>query len=418
MSPHPLVALRGLLLATTTAVVGVAAVASLTPVGGTALPATSAEVTSYGAAAAVAPVPLATRLPDVAAILDAQRAAGLDCDTTATGLPVCVHGDHEPPAGAQPSYATAASDGAATTAAGGGAIGCYGDGQSGPRVRLVYARPQATRDQYAATLGSFRRWAAAMSGQVDASAARTKGRRHVRFATTAGGSCTLLVQHVVLPREAFGTFRATIDALQAAGLDQPRSKYLVWADTTGYCGMSTSYADDRPGLDNANNGPLPGYARIDRRCWGRAETHELVHLLGGVQPSARNATAGFHCNDGADVMCYDDGTASSRQRSVCPAEQVHLLDCRSDDYFSTAAPRGSYLQTHWNVARSSFLAPTLTDARQPSAPASPSPAPSPSRAPSPAASPPGAVPPAGGLLPTLPPLPTLAPLPSLLGGAR
>lgn len=239
---------------------------------------------------------------------------------------------------------------------------------------------------------------------------RTGGRRHVRFATTPGTSCQLTVLNVVLPDSAFGSFRATIDALEVRGFNAPASKYLVWADAVGVCGMATTYADDSPGPDNLNNSGYPAYGRIDRRCWGKVETHELVHMLGGVQRSARNATAGFHCSDGHDVMCYDDGTAGSTQKSVCAREWAQLLDCRSDDYFSVAPPTGSYLATHWNTARSSFLAAASTEAAPPSPrPASPAPSASPTPTPAP-------------LMPDveLPPLPSLppvlpSPLPALLG---
>lgn len=294
-------------------------------------------------------------LPPPAQVLRERIATGLDCALSASGVRLCLHGEDAPPGDPQRAGGSA---GATPTE---GAIGCYGNGMHGPRVRAVYARPQSAPDRFAASVGSIRSWAAGVSSQFDASAAQTGGRRHVRFATTSGSSCIVAVMSVALPDSAFGSFRATIDALQAQGLRAPYSKYLVWADVTGTCGLATTYDDSRPGAENLNNSELPSYARIDRGCWGKVETHELVHMLGGVQPSARNATAGFHCNDGLDVMCYDDGTSGGKQRSVCGKERVHLLDCRNDDYFSTAPARGSYLDLSWNVARSAFLAPALLD---------------------------------------------------------
>lgn len=339
--------------------------------------------------------------------LQEQERSGLTCATSLAGIPLCTH---EP-------VAAAAETGPAATPRG-GTLGCYGDGTSGPRVRVVYARPQSAPDRSAEAVPAIREWAAGISSQLDASARRTGGRRHVRFATTAGSGCTLLVAQAVLPDSAFASFRSTIDALQARGLQAPWSKYLVWSDGTGVCGMGTTYADDSPGLDNLNNSSLPGYARVDRRCWGKVETHELVHMLGGVQPSAPNGTAGYHCSDGWDALCYDDGSAGSRQRQVCSREPVQLLDCRNDDYFSTSAPRGSYLQTHWNVARSSFLAATVSDpvAASPGpAETAPSPAPAagPSGSPSPTPSPAPSQKPSPDPVTTvreLLPLPTLAPV--------
>jgi hypothetical protein len=428
--------LRPLILSFTLALAGATAVVGLPPLAGTpSLAATGAvapavDPVSVGTAAAasvtrarVAPTGLAPE--GVAAVLREQRAAGLDCELSSKDVPLCVHGeDHEPV-----SRHTAAGTSAGTTASG-GQIGCYGTGNDGPRIRAVYARPQSSVDRYASSIGSIRSWAAGVSRQFDTSAVRTGGRRHVRFATTAGAGCAVTVLNVVLPDSAFRTFRSTIDALEARGLDAPFSKYLVWADTSGYCGMATTYADDSPGLDNLNNGNLPSYARVDRSCWGKVEAHELVHMLGGVQQSARNSTGGFHCNDGFDVMCYDDGTARSTQRSVCGKDGAVLLDCRNDDYFSTAAPARTYLQTHWNTARSSFLAPTLSDPA-PAASSSPAPRtdPSPSASPSPSPSPSGAIVPAttlpavADLLPPLPtplpaaPVPAAQPVVAVLDGA-
>jgi hypothetical protein len=88
--------------------------------------------------------------------------------------------------------------------------------------------------------------------------------------------------------------------------------------------------------------------------------HELLHTLGAVQESAPHATAGGHCFDGADVMCYRDLTARSalytdracRTRGGALAEP---LDCGGDDYFNPEPAAGSYLASHWNVYDSYWL---------------------------------------------------------------
>lgn len=379
--------------------------------------------TAVRAGAVTTATQVAARAPRAGeeAVLSEQRAAGLECSTSSRGIPVCVHGDDTRPP--QPvAQAPISEAGTLEFAEADSPLGCYGDGTSGPRIRAVYARPEGSTDRFAATAASVRSWAGALDAQFDRSAQRTGGRRHLRFATTAGPNCVLAVLNVVLPSKAFASFTDTIDALEARGLHADSSKYLVWADTTGLCGIGTTYSDDQPGLANLNNSERPSYARVDRSCWGKAEAHELVHMLGGVQRSAANSTGGFHCSDGIDVMCYDDRTARSTQRSVCAEDQQLRLDCRNDDYFSTAAPRGSYLQTHWNTARSSFLSPELTDPQQPqptqpssspaprpssspAPPVAPQPGPSASPSPSPSSSTSGS----GGLLPSLPvPLPTLS----------
>src|SRR5918996_3340554 len=82
-----------------------------------------------------------------------------------------------------------------------------------------------------------------------------------------------------------------------------------------------------------------------------------MHNLGGVQTDAPNATAGFHCTDEADEMCYDDdGNGPAVMRNVCAGRDGTLFDCNHDDYFLAGTPPSTnYLATHWNTAYSAFL---------------------------------------------------------------
>ncbi len=306
-------------------------------------------------------------------------------------VPVCSHGD-DARLRPQSSAGEGTRQQASTSST---RIGCYGNGRSGPRVQAVYARPIGSADRLPSMRASFRGWAGALDKAVDDSAHQTRGARHVRFVTTpTSGGCELDIVAVTLPPSAFTSFNATVSALQQRGMDATGMKYLVWSDVSKLCGMASSYADSSPGANNANNGLYPTYARVDRACWGYAETHELTHMLGGVQADAPRATAGFHCRDGSDVMCYDDGTAGSQQVSACPAAQARLLDCRHDDYFSTAPVKGSWLASHWNVAMSSFLSASWS---------SPEPAPAPAPAP---AEPSTSAPEDGGGEPAPSPTPT------------
>jgi hypothetical protein len=159
------------------------------------------------------------------------------------------------------------------------------------------------------------------------------------------------------------TFDATVAEFHHRGLADPDRKYLVWVDAEVICGQSEMWSDDRPdGLNLSNGQPsVPGtVSRIDRQCWGLGEqgrsieAHELMHALGGVQASSPNGTAGGHCHDDADRMCYPDGTALVTE-PVCPIGEESLFDCGNDDYFNTRPAPGSYLDRHWNVADSSFL---------------------------------------------------------------
>jgi hypothetical protein len=288
----------------------------------------------------------------------------------------CTHGPDAAPQGRDVRRPRGRSElAAATVTAAGGTtaaaapVRCTGDGVSGNRVQAVYAYPADGVDGYDEIAPFIRLWAGVVDTVFNDSAAETRGVRHVRFVT--GFDCALDVAKVALSPAGIASLSGTAAELAAQGFDRPDRKYLVWVDAYRFCGLATVKPDDRPSQDNANNGDgQPGMvARVDRGCWGGVnpsiEAHELVHLLGGAQPSAPNANDNFHCTDDAEVLCYDDDGvldglvwAHGRQvrlRSVCRPAHERLLDCGHDDYFHTDPPAGSYLARHWNVAESSFL---------------------------------------------------------------
>jgi hypothetical protein len=142
--------------------------------------------------------------------------------------------------------------------------------------------------------------------------------------------------------------------------------YWIWTDgnpTVGYAGQSTLYADDSPGVSNANNqwGAYSinyGYSSTNTDC-GEADcgalyfAHENGHAMGAVQLSAPDTTGAYHCIDGNDVMCYNDGGpyASAFTTLNCgnAADGVRYFDCNFNDYFNPNPAVGSYLATHWNL---------------------------------------------------------------------
>ena len=230
---------------------------------------------------------------------------------------------------------------------------CSGTGRDGNRVQVLYAHEGPSR---LSAVGPILRDEVANVDDVFALSARqTGGERRVRWVRDTG--CLPSVKDVTVPRGALGPdFFATIAALRKLGYAAANRKYLVFADANQLCGIGTVY-DDRNATGNANDGRYASYARVDTNCWSTDHSvpaHELTHTLGGVQATAPHATRYGHCYDESDLMCYDD-SSGTRMRTVCPAAQEQLLDCRHDDYFSTAPPAGSYLASSWNTARSSFL---------------------------------------------------------------
>jgi hypothetical protein len=280
---------------------------------------------------------------------------------------LCTHGPDPAPEGVDvrqdrapdPAELTAPT---AAAAAQGGTVPCYGDGSDGYRVQLVYAHSASGADRFANYSSSFLAWAARLDGVVNTSAGETGGTRHVRFVTDS--SCNPVINQVTLSPSAMSSFSTMVSELHTQGFARTDRKYLVWSDANVYCGISELYVDDSasavPGgnYNNGNSYIQGSIGRVDNGCWGQTnmvEAHELLHLLGGVQPTAPHATPGYHCTDESDRLCYADGSTATPMQQVCPTSHEALYDCNHDDYFSTAPPPGSYLSTHWNTASSAFL---------------------------------------------------------------
>ena len=154
--------------------------------------------------------------------------------------------------------------------------------------------------------------------------------------------CEPSIEVVQVTPGSLADFAATIQAVSERGLDRPDRKYIMWTDATVYCGIAAVSIDDSK-VENRNDGHHPGYARVDRGCWGyqgSVVAHEVTHTLGAVQPTAPNATTNGHCTDEYDLMCYVDGPGITTS-SVCNNRQSELLlDCNNDDYFHPDPPPG------------------------------------------------------------------------------
>jgi hypothetical protein len=284
----------------------------------------------------------------------------------------CTHGPDPAPAGIDPRVAVGAGSLTANAAAlpvptpapgtNADGIACAGDGTSGYRVEAIYAiaGPTGARpDRFQQVAPLIRSsYAPFVEWQARSSAVETGGEAHVPFVTepTATG-CTLVVRHEVLTTSGADSFSNTITELKARGYNRTDRRYMVWMDASVLCGIGQLYVDSQPGQTNANNGAYTAFARVDAACWGYGEGHELMHTIGAAQPDAPHGTAGFHCWDQNDVMCYDDdGPGPVVMRPMCPGRDSRLFDCGHDDYFRAGAPpAGSWLAAHWNTYDSRFL---------------------------------------------------------------
>lgn len=239
---------------------------------------------------------------------------------------------------------------------------CTGTGADGDRVQVMYVREADMADQYTDAAALIRYETQQIDDAMALSAAETGGGKRVRWVTNA--DCSINVLNVVLPDGAItGDLAKTETALTNAGYLKAHRKYLAFADVPagglGSCGAATLFHNDSA-TDNPNDGRFAQLARVDRNCWTTTDNtrssvamHEMLHTFGAVTKFAPHGSEAGHCSDEGDAMCYDDTGTGTQQ--LCPASHEPLLDCNSDDYFHTNPPAGSYLATHWNVAKSTFL---------------------------------------------------------------
>lgn len=231
-------------------------------------------------------------------------------------------------------------------------VACEADGRDGKRVQVLYLHEFGTPSRYTDFLGSIRTWAGGADQIFDESAGETGGSRHIRFVTTP--QCRVDVDEVQVPADALDTFAKSVQALQTLGYNRTDRKYLMFADTSVYCGIATYIADTRAGLGNRNNGG-PSYGRIDSGCWSSVmAARELTQTLGAVLINSPNASGAGGCLDEYDLLCGEDRSGKP-VRDVCPKKNENRLDCGHDDYFNTNPKPGSYLATNWNIATSEFL---------------------------------------------------------------
>ncbi|MBV8195846.1 MAG: Ig-like domain repeat protein [Candidatus Dormibacteraeota bacterium] len=167
-------------------------------------------------------------------------------------------------------------------------------------------------------------------------------------------------------------FSTIVNDMSNQGYTNPLAHYWIWTDGNpdaafGYAGQSTVIDDDSAGPGNAINSSDAysinyGYADYNHSTnppaytgqGGQIFAHENGHAMGAVQLSAPDTTGAWHCTDGTDVMCYNDGGpyGSAYTTSVCglAPNNTEIFDCNFNDYFNPAPAPGSYLAGHWDVA--------------------------------------------------------------------
>ena len=266
----------------------------------------------------------------------------------------CTHGGDVPPVGFAVNRSVAP---VAQVRRSDRVVLCVGDGTTGKRIEVLYLYDTARGSRLTQFRDAFQLWLAEADQLFAKSAEMTGARLQLRFVTDQ--LCMAEIRAVPVSAAELRTFGASMAAVQAQGYNRTDRDYLLIADATVYCGIGSLRNDSSPGPTNQNNNG-GAFARVDSGCWSPdVIAHEIMHNLGAVQLDAPNSTDAWHCTDENDLMCYSDqGQNTPPMRRVCVtgvwADQ-EWFDCNHDDYFNSAPPVGSYLDTHWNVAESSFL---------------------------------------------------------------
>ncbi len=280
---------------------------------------------------------------------------------------------------------------------------CYGDGQSGARVQMIYGYVAGQRNRASIVVPRIR---TAMAPRMQAVIKAASGGKDlgIRFAFERGCR-TLSVPVVAFPagtvqgargEVADVQFGKMVSHLQKLGFTRTDRKYQViwdWHNSAGVCGLGELIPDfDQPTAINVHNGvptvgartdvpsavgasnvvPVPRYSAVWKNvfgprgpgCWesdqsgAGVQVHELMHTLGAVQLSAPHSDGAGHCTDTPSVLC-----ASTSRPSVpaCAVQKVQVLDCGQDDYWNPAPAQGSYLSHSGNIATSQFFGPQVQD---------------------------------------------------------
>ena len=253
------------------------------------------------------------------------------------------------------------------------------------QFKLIYAYPSDQPDRFAALKDKLQ---ASVSLMTRYMAGQSGGAKTVRFDLgTSCGPGYADIQTVALPQPTSyyvtggspDFSRLETDVRAAVALTPgSRRNLLVYADalrgTDGISGqgerVTTLGVGDVPDATNPHNdgGLLAvawGATTVPSGTYATPATlmHELSHNLGAVQGGAPHATDplnGGHCYDEQDLMCYADGGPNNTLTYTCDFRQGQVIDesydCGRDDYFNPAPASGSYLDSHWNVYNSEFLA--------------------------------------------------------------
>ncbi|HEX8065856.1 MAG TPA: hypothetical protein VF520_04945 [Thermoleophilaceae bacterium] len=276
-----------------------------------------------------------------------------------------------PVASRAPNDPDADDEGAATAAGTGPPYLCGNKNQQ----RIVALYGGEASDLTPATVGRIRSVLVSMNNKLYDESVASGGRddaARYRFECDRDGQ--IAVDQFV-PYDS--DFESVVVAAKDSGFRDPDAKYVIFSegDDPDACGEANQYPDDRASKDNLANdgsfnatysGPTPAegtYAiAYGRFCWQvDVAMHENAHTMGAVSDNSPESSGRGHCDDGYDVMCYDDRFEESQPKTyrddACPLGNRGMhFDCDYNTYFDTQPERGEWLDSHWNLGDPDNLA--------------------------------------------------------------
>ncbi|MDX1449285.1 MAG: hypothetical protein R3246_09505, partial [Acidimicrobiia bacterium] len=226
------------------------------------------------------------------------------------------------------------------------------DARSEFHSQVIYVHPADQPSRFGQLLPDVRAMVKLANGLVFSDARDFGRKRKIRVACV-GGEMQVLQAQLPTVNEDSNVWTVVWD-LRAQGFTSPLAKYWIFYDgrpPNAPAGTALGRrGDDGADPDNPHN-IGPDYAvtwGLGVRSGGAATMlHELGHTLGAVQNAAPNSSGAGHCNDGHDIMCYDDsGPFADYSRDRC---REVAFDCGHDDYFHPKPGKKNYLRRAWNL---------------------------------------------------------------------
>lgn len=251
---------------------------------------------------------------------------------------------------------------------------------SGSRIRVLYGVP-SDRTPSASNKALIPGWLGQASDKLRSEGGMVNGSyvgQNFRFYCTGSPAVVDVTSVTLDPVGADNSysFDDLLNSLERLGHTDRAYDYAVFVDQLngvyphGGQGSIRQDSDPDPAANTNNDATISKVSLITVNPSGDYSPfvflHEVGHNLGAVQYDAPHTSNGWHCTDEYDVMCYSDSPNYPDMTYVCDSTSGEsslgeVWDCGKDDYYNVEQAAinasGSYLESHWNLARSSWFSP-------------------------------------------------------------